>query len=125
MALSIVSALLLVIDLNARGLLHAASHITGGGLYENLPRVLPAGLGAHVDTASWMVPPIFDLVQQAAGASHDEMFHVLNMGIGMVLVAPAAHVDEVLAVAQADEYRAWVIGEVSSGDGLTLTGPSV
>lgn len=111
----------LILALNAGGLLHAAAHITGGGLYENIPRSLPAGYGAEVDMATWTVPPIFDLVQQAASASRDEMFHVLNMGIGMVLVVPRGREDEVLTVAQAAEYRGWVIGKVVQGSGLTLT----
>jgi phosphoribosylformylglycinamidine cyclo-ligase len=110
----------LILDLNARGLLHAAAHITGGGLYENVPRVLPAGLGAFIDSSSWTIPPIFDLVQEAAGGSHDDMFRVLNMGIGMVLAVAKGNEDEVLSVAQQSEYRGWVIGEVGQGSGLTL-----
>ena len=110
----------LILDLNSRGLVHAAAHITGGGLYENVPRALPEGLGAVINTSSWTVPPIFDLVQEASGGSRDEMFHVLNMGIGMVLVVAKGNEDEVLSVAQQREYRGWVIGEVGQGSGLTL-----
>jgi phosphoribosylformylglycinamidine cyclo-ligase len=110
----------LVLDLNARGLVQAAAHITGGGLYENVPRALPAGFGAEIDTSTWVVPPIFDLVQQAAEGSRDDMFHTLNMGIGMVLVVRPDDVDEVLAVSQRDEFRAWDAGRVVLGSGLTL-----
>jgi phosphoribosylformylglycinamidine cyclo-ligase len=110
----------LMLELNRRGLLHAAAHITGGGLYENLPRALPGGLGAVVDTSTWEVPPIFQLVQQAAGATTDEMFHILNMGIGMVLVVPEGREEEVLTAAQSMEVRGHVMGRVVAGSGLSL-----
>jgi phosphoribosylformylglycinamidine cyclo-ligase len=110
----------LILDLNSRGLIRAAAHITGGGLYENVPRVLPSGLGAVIDPGSWTVPPIFDLVREAAGASRDEMFYVLNMGVGMVLVVAKGDEEAVLSIAQRNGYRGWAIGEVGQGSGLTL-----
>ena len=111
---------LAVVDLAKRGLVHAAAHITGGGLVENVPRMLPPGLGAVVDTSTWVVPPIFGFVQEAAGASREEMFRVLNMGIGMVLVVPRGKEDEVLADAQTFGCPAHVIGSVATGRGLIL-----
>jgi phosphoribosylformylglycinamidine cyclo-ligase len=62
------------------------AHITGGGLIDNVPRVLPEGLGAKFDSKSWAVPPIFSLIQQQGNVDRDEMFHVFNMGIGMVII---------------------------------------
>jgi phosphoribosylformylglycinamidine cyclo-ligase len=66
------------------------AHITGGGFPENLPRMLPAGLGVTLDTTAWPVPPIFDLIQQRGEIAREEMFEVFNMGLGLILaVAPA------------------------------------
>ena len=89
-------------------LVKAIAHITGGGLVENVPRVLPLGLGARFDTGKWSVPPIFALVQEAGKVGRDEMYRVLNMGLGMVLVCEESRVDE--AIALVPEAR--VVGEV-------------
>lgn len=62
------------------------AHITGGGLIDNVPRVLPEGLAAKFDSRSWPVPPIFSLIQQRGNVERDEMYHVFNMGIGMVII---------------------------------------
>jgi phosphoribosylformylglycinamidine cyclo-ligase len=64
------------------------AHITGGGLIDNVPRVLPEGLAAKFDSQSWSVPPIFNLIQQRGKVARDEMYHVFNMGIGMVIICP-------------------------------------
>jgi phosphoribosylformylglycinamidine cyclo-ligase len=64
----------------------AAAHITGGGLFDNLPRVLPEGLAAEIDRSAWEVPPIFRLVSERGGVVEEEMFRTFNMGLGMVLV---------------------------------------
>jgi phosphoribosylformylglycinamidine cyclo-ligase len=96
-------------------LVHAAAHVTGGGLIENVPRALPEGLGATVDLGTWTVPPVFDLVSEAAGVSMDDMFATFNMGVGMVLVAPDGTADEVIAQAGASETLAWRMGEVTGG----------
>jgi phosphoribosylformylglycinamidine cyclo-ligase len=75
------------------------AHITGGGLIENVPRVLPDGLAASIETGSWPVPAIFELIQVLGGVSNDEMRRVFNMGVGMVVAVPAAQVDAALAAA--------------------------
>lgn len=94
--------------------LHALSHITGGGLGANVSRVLPRGLTATIDRASWVVPPVFGMVQGLGRVPWDDLEQTLNMGVGMVaLVAPAA-VDAVLAVARQAHIEAWVAGEVMS-----------
>jgi phosphoribosylformylglycinamidine cyclo-ligase len=67
-------------------LIKGIAHITGGGLIDNVPRVLPQGLAARFDSKSWTVPPIFGLIQQRGNVNRDEMFHVFNMGIGMVII---------------------------------------
>jgi phosphoribosylformylglycinamidine cyclo-ligase len=97
------------------GLLHAAAHITGGGLPENLPRALPDGLGATVERGSWPEPAIFDLIRSHAEASDDDMFATFNMGVGMVLVVPPGTADAVIDAAGHPAYR---IGSVTAGGGL-------
>ena len=92
----------------------ALAHITGGGLPENLPRVLPDGVAAEVRLGSWPVPPLFDLVRQVCTSlDTHELYRTLNMGIGMVLVCRAA---DVTAVQATIDERTWVIGELIGGD---------
>ena len=107
-----------VLALAREGLVHAAAHVTGGGLPENLPRVLPVGLGAEVLEGSWPVPPVFDLVGETAGASKDDLRATFNMGIGMVLVVPAERVGEAVALAGASGVAAFGIGRVEPGAGI-------
>jgi phosphoribosylformylglycinamidine cyclo-ligase len=92
------------------GVLHAAAHITGGGLQDNLPRVLPADCDAHIDTTSWKVPVIFQLIQRDGKVDAREMYQVFNMGIGMALI-----VSEKDATAVAHATRARIIGKIMSG----------
>jgi len=92
------------------GVLHAAAHITGGGLQDNLPRVLPADCDAHIDTTSWKVPAIFQLIQRDGKVDAREMYQVFNMGIGMALI-----VSEKDATAVAHATRARIIGKIMSG----------
>jgi phosphoribosylformylglycinamidine cyclo-ligase len=110
----------LVRSLAGEGLLHAVAHVTGGGLDENLPRALPDGLGARLDRGSWSVPPVFELVAEASGASLDELRSTLNLGIGMVLVTPASAVDAVLRHAERAGTQAFSIGHVVPGAGVLL-----
>jgi phosphoribosylformylglycinamidine cyclo-ligase len=106
-----------VVSLARDGLLHAAAHVTGGGMFENLPRVLPEGLGATIQRGSWSEQPIFGLVQEATGASDDDMFATFNMGVGMLLVVAPEAVEDVLSRSGHGASR---IGEVSSPSGVRL-----
>lgn len=97
-------------NLNIKGM----AHITGGGLIDNLPRILPNGVAAHIQRESWSVPPIFGLIQRIGGVDEAEMMHVFNMGLGLLLVVSAGQVDLILSLL---EDHAWVVGKiVSSGD---------
>jgi phosphoribosylformylglycinamidine cyclo-ligase len=100
-----------------RAEVHAAAHVTGGGLPGNLARVLPAGLGATIDTASWERPAIFDAIA-SRGVPEDEMRHTFNLGIGFCLVVASSAVDEVLDATRAHDPR--VIGRVDQGEGVVL-----
>ncbi|HTZ70550.1 MAG TPA: phosphoribosylformylglycinamidine cyclo-ligase [Acetobacteraceae bacterium] len=103
-----------VLALHRAGLLHAAAHITGGGLPGNLPRVLPAGLDAVIDTA-WRMPAVFSWLARAGGIAADEMLSVFNCGIGMVLVVADAAAS-MSALAAAGETGV-VLGHVAAGAG--------
>jgi phosphoribosylformylglycinamidine cyclo-ligase len=89
-------------------LVKGLAHITGGGLIGNVPRVLPEGLAARFNSQSWSVPPIFNLIQKRGNVDRDEMYHVFNMGIGMVIICSADNVDHLTKVLP----EARVIGEV-------------
>ncbi|BEQ15068.1 phosphoribosylformylglycinamidine cyclo-ligase [Desulfoferula mesophila] len=90
----------------------AAAHITGGGLLENLPRVLPAGCRAVIDEGSWPVPPVFAWLQNAGGLSQREMTRTFNWGLGMALVVPAEQAAEVIALLQEKGEQAFVVGRI-------------
>ena len=96
----------------APGPIHALSHITGGGLAANVARVLPAGLIADVDRASWTVPPVFSTVRELGSVPWEDLEGTLNLGVGMVAVVDPGVVDAVLRVAEGSDIPAWVLGEV-------------
>ncbi len=91
----------------------ALAHITGGGILENLPRILPEGVGATVRLGTWEIPPLFQLIQQRGEIPTDEMFRVFNMGIGMVVVAAADNVSE---VQRELGEKSFVIGGLRKGE---------
>lgn len=92
--------------------LNALAHITGGGLLENIPRVLPEGTSAYIDATSWTRPAIFDWLQAKGNVEQEEMYRVLNCGVGMVLAINAEDTDKTLSILQAEGENAWVIGEI-------------
>jgi len=91
----------------------ALAHITGGGLVENLPRVLSKGTTPRIDYKSWSRPVIFDKLQKLGKVTEDEMHRTFNCGIGMVLVVEKAHVDEVKTILEKAGEKAFVIGELA------------
>ncbi len=103
----------LVLDLARDGVIHAAAHVTGGGLVENVPRVMPAGHHADIDWRSWPAPAVFDLVAEASGAGDEELRRTFNLGVGMVLVAPAERTAEVISRADAGGFASFQIGRVT------------
>ena len=108
------------LELIGAGLVRSAAHVTGGGLLENLPRALPDGLGALVETSAWTPQPVFDLVARAAGVQPRDLFGVLNMGIGFVVVTRPSDADEAVGRAKDSGWEAWVMGEVREGSGILL-----
>jgi len=95
--------------------LHALAHVTGGGLTDNLPRVLPAGTQAAVRLGSWEVPELFRKIQEQGEVTSGEMFRVFNMGVGLVLIVGSEALDEILARLRAAGREAWVLGDVRAG----------
>jgi phosphoribosylformylglycinamidine cyclo-ligase len=96
----------------AGGQVHAAAHITGGGLEANLARAVPAGLVAEIDWGSWTAPPVFDLIAEDGGISIPEMRSTFNMGIGFCLISSRPAVPEIVAAVGHD---ARVIGRLAPG----------
>jgi phosphoribosylformylglycinamidine cyclo-ligase len=96
--------------------IHALAHITGGGLYDNLPRVLPSGLGAAIQRESWDIPPIFELLVRQGELSEREAFHALNMGLGMLVVVPPDMAEAALRALP----EARLVGKIVPGDTVQL-----
>lgn len=94
----------------------AMAHITGGGVYDNLPRVLPEGCGAIIRRGSWSIPSIFDLLVSAGDIAEHDAYHAFNMGIGMLVIVPAHARDSALAILP----EATHVGEIVAGSGVTL-----
>ncbi len=94
--------------------LHAMAHITGGGLTENLPRVLPENLSAQINTSSWQIPAVFQWLQQQGNIATTEMYRTFNCGVGYVIVLPKEKAEQALALLQQAGETAWVLGEIVS-----------
>lgn len=98
------------------GSVSAMAHITGGGITENLPRVLPRGTGAVIELGSWPVLPIFDHMQKLGNVSPDEMLRTFNMGLGMLLIIPSAKFKKVQSLLERAGEKAYTIGRIVKGD---------
>jgi phosphoribosylformylglycinamidine cyclo-ligase len=90
----------------------ALVHITGGGFYENIPRIIPPGLGVKIDKAAWIPPPIFGVIQRLGGIDEKEMFSTFNMGIGLMAVVGKTEAEPVLRALASEGEDAVQIGEV-------------
>ncbi len=104
-----------LLDLIRECPVHAIAHITGGGLLENIPRVLPSGTRAILDKSAWRQPPVFDWLQEAGNIEQTEMYRTFNCGIGMVVCIPAAEADNALAILRQVGERAAIIGRIEKG----------
>jgi len=97
------------------GVIKGLAHITGGGLIDNLPRILPPNCDAVIETKSWKVPRIFEILQQNGDIDFREMYQVFNMGIGMVAVVAEHNADRAMSI-----LRAKRIGRIERGSGKTV-----
>jgi len=104
------------------GGVHALAHITGGGLTENIPRVLPDGMGVEIDLNAWELPPVFKWITATAEMSEAELLKTFNAGLGMVLAVSATQADAITALLEGEGERVSRIGHVTAGSGVSYTG---
>lgn len=104
------------------GGVHALAHITGGGLTENLPRVLAEGQGAEIDLDAWQLPPVFQWLAETGGLAEAEMLKTFNSGIGMVLVVEAERASEIIKVLIEAGEQVHALGHVTEGEGVRYRG---
>ncbi len=105
-----------VLDVIAKLTVKGISHITGGGFYENIPRVLPDGVSAKICKDSYEVPAIFKLMQEKGGISEHDMYNTFNMGIGMMLIVDKADADKAVEILKSHGEEAFIIGETIEGN---------
>ncbi|NOI66630.1 phosphoribosylformylglycinamidine cyclo-ligase [Vibrio sp. 99-8-1] len=96
--------------------IHAISHITGGGFWENIPRVLPQGSKAVIDKNSWQWPDIFNWLQEKGNVDTFEMYRTFNCGVGLVIALPQQQADKAVQLLNAEGENAWVIGSIADAD---------
>ncbi|WP_373050577.1 phosphoribosylformylglycinamidine cyclo-ligase [Thalassovita aquimarina] len=111
-----------VLEAIRSGGVHALAHITGGGLTENLPRVLPEGTGATIDLNAWDLPPVFKWLAETGGMEQAELLKTFNCGIGMIVVCDAAEADAVAKLLTAAGETVSRLGEIEAGEGVRYTG---
>lgn len=112
-----------ILPLLEKNLVKGMAHITGGSFYDNIPRILPKGLGVMINSDAWPVLPIFRLLQEWGHVESKEMYHTFNMGIGMVLVVKPELVERVVEVLETEHEKVYSIGIVTEGDGeVTIVG---
>ena len=99
---------------------HGMAHITGGGLYDNIPRILPKTVDAVIDTSSWKPPAIFRFMQEAGNVSREEMYRVFNMGIGYILIVSKKDIDTTFKILNREKQPAKVIGQIKLGKRRTV-----
>ena len=99
-----------------KNVVHGIAHVTGGGLAENIERILPAGVQVEVDAAHWTRPEIFAWLQQAGQVDVGEMYRVFNMGVGLVLIVSSFYADRIRRTIEACGHPTWIIGQVTTGE---------
>jgi phosphoribosylformylglycinamidine cyclo-ligase len=101
-------------SLHVKGLLRGAAHITGGGITDNTPRVLPRGLAAEIDTASWRIPPVFELLKRLGRIPDEDYRRTFNLGVGMILVVPRGRLARARRLLDRLGEPHWVLGRVTT-----------
>lgn len=101
---------------------HGMAHVTGGGFYENLPRMLPGNLGVEIALGSWPVLPVFSMLKEKGSLTDRDLYNVFNMGIGFVIALPEEQAKQAIQLAIQNGENAYVIGRVVEGEGVQFTG---
>ncbi|SOC40455.1 phosphoribosylformylglycinamidine cyclo-ligase [Ureibacillus acetophenoni] len=101
---------------------HGMAHVTGGGFYENLPRMMPEGLATEVEVGSWPVLRVFEFLKEKGGLADKDLYNVFNMGIGYVLSVPAEAAGKVIEIAEKHGEKAYTIGRVVKGESVIFNG---
>jgi len=101
-----------VLDLISKIDVHAIAHITGGGFWENIPRVLPDNTQAVIDESSWQWPAIFNWLQQAGNVSRHEMYRTFNCGVGLIIALPKQLAEQAINLLNQHGEKAWLLGEI-------------
>ncbi|MCA9396755.1 MAG: phosphoribosylformylglycinamidine cyclo-ligase [Candidatus Omnitrophica bacterium] len=109
-----------VLELMKKVSVNAAAHITGGGFYDNIPRVLPEKCGALIHAESWKIPAVFDWARKKGSTSFKEMYRTFNMGIGFVVVVPSDEAVKALGYLSKIGIDSWIIGEVTDKTGVEI-----
>ncbi|GGA47222.1 phosphoribosylformylglycinamidine cyclo-ligase [Psychrobacillus lasiicapitis] len=102
--------------------IHGMAHVTGGGFYENLPRMMPEGLAVEVDLGSWEVLPIFNMLKEKGELTDRDLYNVFNMGIGFVLALSEEEAEKAITIAEKHGEKAYTIGRVVKGEGVLFNG---
>ena len=109
-----------ILDLLKKFDILGIAHITGGGLIENIPRILPEGLSVEIDASSWQRPPVFSLIQKDGNIAKQEMYRTFNMGIGMVLIVPESESEKMLVELESMNCESYIMGQVIKGNKKTI-----
>jgi phosphoribosylformylglycinamidine cyclo-ligase len=96
------------------------AHITGGGFFENIPRIIPEGLGVEIDKSKFSVPSIFELIKKSGNIDENEMFATFNMGIGMIMVVKEEEAEQVMRKLTKVNNQVSIIGKIVRGNGVQL-----
>ena len=99
---------------------YSMAHITGGGFFDNIPRVLPKGCGANIHMGSWPIPRVFRWIEEAGNVEAREMYRTFNMGIGYILVTPKENALKVISHLAKFKQHAWIVGEIVKGEGVSI-----
>lgn len=111
-----------VLDMHKQLNIHSMGHITGGGFFENLPRMLPDGLCAEVELGSWEALPVFNMLKEKGALTDKDLYSVFNMGIGFVVALPEEDAEKAIQIAAEHGEKAFKIGRVIAGEGVVFNG---
>lgn len=109
-----------ILDLISKVSVKGIAHVTGGGFFENIPRIFPEGIGCEIDKNSYEIPPVFRVMQERAGITDAQIYNTFNMGVGMVVCVAQKDAQETVKLLSASGEKAFVLGKTVAGKGVTL-----